>query len=378
MPPRLRDLTSGALALLGILTARRVFTGPRSVALGISDVCDTNCLMCWCHSPLLPRRADPANTEEISRSPRRPRFMEPALLEGIIRESHALGTFRVVLCGYGDPALHPQFDRALELMRQLKMEPYVLTNGLSLDDQRVRVWASCRAHFRFSLHAGDVETWLRVHPSGNARQFERVSRAIKSLAAAGTPRVSILHVIHRANFRQVEAMVEQARELGVKEVLFRPVRADGELAQVILDREEEIELHRELRQCLQLAAGYGLRTNLAEYLANNLHIRRGVLDTWPLYRKIPCYLGWIYGEFALDGTMTPCINPKITMGKAGEKKLQDMWFSPRYWAFRRDGRSLPQRDAPVAGCECRACPMTSYNVNIYNLLHVKLLKLGEA
>lgn len=289
-----------------------------------------------------------------------------------------MGAFRAVLCGNGDPALHPQFDRMLDLLGQLEMESYVMTNGLSLDEPRARAWGAYRAHFRFSLHAGDLETWLRVHPHGTAKQFERVSRVIKILAAARTPRVSILHVIHRANFRQVRAMVEQARELGVKEVLFRPVRAEGELAQVLLDPEEEGELHRELRSCLQLAAGYGLRTNLAEYLANNLHIHEGVLDTWALYRKIPCYLGWIYGEFALDGTMTPCINSKITMGRAGAQRLRDMWLSPRYWAFRRDSRSLPQRDEPVTGCQCRACPMTSYNLNIYNLLHLKSLKLGEA
>ncbi len=378
MPPRLRDLTSGALALLGILTARRVFAGPRSVALAISEVCDTNCLMCWCHSPLLPRRADPPNTEKTGRSPGRPRFMEPGLLEGIIRESHALGTFRVVLCGYGDPALHPQFDRALELMRQLEMEPYVLTNGLSVDEKRAQVWAAHRAHFRFSIHAGDVETWLRVHPTSNAKQFECLSRTVKWLAAAGTPRVSMLHILHKANFRGVRAMIDHARELGVKEVLFRPVRAGRELAQVILDPEEEVELHRELRHCLQLATGYGIRTNLGEYLANNLYIRSGLVQTWSLYRRIPCYLGWIYAEFDVDGTMIPCLNSKIVMGRAGEQRIRDMWLSPRYQAFRRESRSLPRRSEPVAGCECQACCMAKYNVNIYNFLRCKSWKYGAA
>jgi len=378
MAPRLRDLISGARALLGIVGKRWVLTGPRSVALAISDVCDTNCVMCWCHSPLLHREADLSDTRKIGSDSRRPRFMDTALLETIIRESRAMGTFRVVLCGYGDPALHPHFDRMLQLMGQLEMEPYVLTNGLSIDEKRARLWAASRAHFRFSMHAGDVETWLRVHPSGTVRQFERVSRTIKSLVSAGTPSVSMLHVIHKANFHNVPAMIEHARELGVKEILFRPVRADGELAQVVLDREEEADLRLDLQRCSKLAANWGIRTNLSEYLTNNLYIRSGLVQTWSLYRKIPCYLGWIYAEFDREGTMTPCLNSKIVMGRVGEQRLRDMWLSPRYWAFRRDGRNLPRRSEPVTGCECHACCMAKYNINVYNLLHLKSLRHSEA
>ena len=378
MVPRLRDLTSGARALLGIVTRKWALTGPRSVALSISDVCDTNCIMCWLHSPLLHREAGLPNTRKIGPDPGRQRFMDTAVFEAIIGESRALGTFRVVLCGNGDPALHPQFDRMLELMGRFEMEPYVLTNGLSVDEKRARVWAACPAHFRFSVHAGDVDTWLRVHPSGAARQFERLSRMIKSLAAAGRPRVSILNVIHKANFRGVRAMVDYARELGVKEILFRPAWADGELAQVVLDREQEAELRVELQRCLQLAADSGIRTNLYGYLVNNLYIRSGSVHTWSLYRKIPCYLGWIYAEFDREGTMTPCLSSKIIMGRVGEQRLRDMWLSPRYWAFRRDGRSLPRRSEPVEGCECRACRMAQYNVNVYNLLHLKSFKYSSA
>jgi MoaA/NifB/PqqE/SkfB family radical SAM enzyme len=378
MTPRPRDLISGARALLGIITKKWVLTGPRSVALAISDVCDTNCVMCWCHSPLLDRQAVMANAHQIERDSRRQRFMDPAVFETILRESREMGTFRVVLGGNGDPALHPQFDGMLELMEQLEMEPYVLTNGLSVDEIRTRVWANSRAHFRFSVHAGDEETWLRVHPGASPRQFERLCRVIRLLSEAGRPRVSTMHVIHKANFRNVREMVLHARELGVKEVLFRPVRTQGALTQLLPDHEEHAELHRQLRYGEKLAADYGIRTNLAEYMKNDLYIHSGRLQTWNLYRKIPCYIGWIYAEFDLDGTMRPCLNSKIVMGRADNQRLRDIWFSPRYRAFRRESRSLPEQDEPVKGCECDACCMAKFNVNIYNLLHFKSLKYSEA
>jgi MoaA/NifB/PqqE/SkfB family radical SAM enzyme len=304
--------------------------------------------------------------------------MDPALFETIVRESREMGAFRVVICGEGEPTLHPKFDRMLDLVTRLEMEPYVITNGIGIDHTRAKIWASMRAHFRFSIHAGDVETWLSVHPSGSSKDFENLSRVIKMLASAKTPHVSTMHVIHKGNYLQVRQMVEHAKELGVKEILFRPVRAEGAFTKVVLSPKEEDELGCRLKLSLELAERYGIRTNLQEYIENNLHIRSGRLNTMLLYRKIPCYIGWIYGEFDIDGTMTPCLNSERVMGCAGREPLSDIWHSQRYWSFRRESRSLPKRSKPVKGCKCDSCVMVKYNLNIYNFLHLKSLKYSNA
>ena len=369
MPPRLRDMASGLRALMGVATERRTLGGPRSVALAICEVCNTDCVMCWCHSPLA-RRRRPA--------PARPPFMDPALLETTIRESRAMGTYRVVLCGNGEPALHPDFDRMLALMMRLDMEPYVLTNGLAADEARARLWGTMRAHFRFSMQAGDEETWLRVHPSGAPGQFARLSRVIRLMVEAGTPQVSTLHVICKANASGVRQMVEHARSLGVRDVLFRPARLDEALSEQLLDAEGEARLRVELRHCLALAEGYGIRTNLREYLDTNLRIRSGKLHTARLYRRVPCYIGWLYAEFAQDGTMLPCLDSQIVMGRAGTVAIRDIWRSPRYREFRHEAHSMPRRGKLVEGCICYGCPMYKYNLNVYNLLRLKSLRYSDA
>jgi wyosine [tRNA(Phe)-imidazoG37] synthetase (radical SAM superfamily) len=378
MVPRLRDITSGALSLLGIITSKHVFAGPRSIALAISDVCNTNCVMCWPHSPLIRSSEKLQASEQLYSNPRSSMYMDPKLLETILRECRQMGTFRAVLGGHGDPSLHPQFDSMLDLMMQLEMEPYVLTNGLSLTERRARLWSSMQAHFRFSIHAGDRETWVSVHPSGTPKQFDRLSNMIKLLVASGKPHVSNMHVISKANFRNIRAMVEHAHQIGVKEVLFRPVRVQGALSEVVLSVEEEVELHKELRDCLKLAENYGIRSNLKEYLENNLYIQSGVMQTYHLYCKIPCYIGWIYAEFDIDGTMTPCLYSTRVMGRAGEQKIGEMWHSSDYWAFRREARKMPQSGKPVKGCSCNACCMAKYNVNIHNLLRFRKFNYGGA
>jgi MoaA/NifB/PqqE/SkfB family radical SAM enzyme len=372
MAPPVRDMISGFRSMLGIISSRLVLAGPRSVALAIADVCNTKCIMCWCHSPL----TAPAR-KQTGASPGAA-YMDPALFETILREARQMGTYRVVLGGNGEPTLHPQFDRMLELMDRLEIVPYVLTNGIGIDEPRLRVWATKRAHFRFSMHAGDVETWLRVHTVGTEGQFQQLCRTIRALVAAGTPHISTMHVIHKQNYRHVRRMVEHARELGVKDVLFRPVRATGLLADVVLDPEQETRLRHELTQCLKLAERYHIRTNLREVLDHNLYIRSGVLDTRHLYRRIPCYIGWIYAEFDIEGAMTPCLDSRIVMGHAGRDRLRDMWTSPRYWTFRRHARRMPIRGQCVPGCVCHACCMTKFNVNIYNLLRLRSFRYGEA
>ncbi len=338
------------------------------MALAISNRCNTDCVMCWEHSPLLPKPAGQAAKG------RRPAFMDGAVFETILREARRMGTFRVVLGGDGEPTLHPDFDRMLELMGALRMEPYVLTNGIVADEGRAEAWARSRAHFRFSVNAGDEETWLRVHPSGTPAQFQRLCRLIGSLAAAGEPRVSTMHVIHVENFRNVRAMLEHARSLGVREVLYRPIRLDhraGELASLVLDPDQEAELRRELRRCLALARQWGIRTNVAEYLHDNLNVHAGWLSTGHLYREIPCFIGWIYAEFDLEGAMTPCLHSKIVMGRAGRDPIRELWHSARYDEFRHAALTMPQRGRLMEGCSCNACCMAKFNVNIYNLLRLK-------
>ena len=80
----MRDLASGARALMGVVTERHAYAGPRSVALAICEVCNTDCVMCWCHSP-----AARARGARPSASP----YMDPAVLETIIRQTGAMGTY---------------------------------------------------------------------------------------------------------------------------------------------------------------------------------------------------------------------------------------------------------------------------------------------
>jgi hypothetical protein len=167
--------------------------------------------------------------------------------------------------------------------------------------------------------------------------------------------------------------------LGVRQILFLPVQAEGHLSRhVVLSEDEETELRGHMSAALHLAARLDIRTNLAEYMATNRFVRNGMPDTAELYRQIPCYVGWTYSEFDLDGTMRPCEKSQIVLGKAGSSKIREMWRSQPYRRFRREGRLLPTRTETVTGCACGTCSMAKFNINIHNLLQLKSTRYYEA
>lgn len=330
--------------------------------------------MCWYHSPILNDNDCPEEEKGNEHS----QFMDYGLCEKIIRETHQIGTFRYVLGGHGEPLLHPQFDNILDLLIRLKKAPYVITNGFAIDKQYAEYLSTKRAHYRISVHAGDVETWLRVHPTLSETQFETLSQAIKLLAVSNVANISLMNVIQKANFSHVTEMIEYARKLGVKNVLFLPVRANGNLTQTVLDGSEELELKTHLQKSLKLANSYGITSNIKDYLSTHRFTRNGVLYTSELYHRIPCYIGWIYSEFDIDGTMRPCENSDLIIGKAGIQHIKDMWLSSKYHEFRYESLRLPLRDAFVKGCKCQECSMAKFNINVNNLLNFKSIKYGDA
>ncbi len=295
--------------------------------------------------------------------------MDVAVAEDVLEQCRALGSYRVVLGGHGEPTLHPEFDHLLARSHHLGLRSYVISNGLDLETARVRLWAERRADFRFSLHAGDPKTWLAVHPDRCESDFRRLEEAIRRLSRGRRARVSTLHVVQRANVGKLEQTVHQARRLGVREILYLPVRAEGARSPVLVDPGDLASLRGELARCAALAARYGIRTNLAESASTWNLTRHGVPRTQELYSKIPCVVGYLYLEVDVDGTLRPCEGSGIVLGSMPRgDRLGAVWRSERLESFRRLGRGLPRTGRPVAECLCDECTMAPFNLAVAKVL----------
>jgi MoaA/NifB/PqqE/SkfB family radical SAM enzyme len=168
------------------------------VTLYLTERCNSRCISCdyWRHG-----RAD-MNLESVTR-------LLPSLAQ--------LRT-RVVLISGGEPLLNPEWAEIAELLRESGLKLWLLTSGLALAKHARRVSQVFDA-ITVSLDGTNPETYAAIR---GLDAFDIVCRGIRAAASAGAP-VSVRVTVQRANYRQLPAFVELARQAGAQQVSFLAV-----------------------------------------------------------------------------------------------------------------------------------------------------------
>jgi MoaA/NifB/PqqE/SkfB family radical SAM enzyme len=92
------------LRLLG-LRRGEVLTGPEHVHIDVTNGCNTNCITCWDHSPLLALGRSSAWKRQR---------VDAATVEALLGDVGSLGGLRaVILSGMGEPFTHPDIYRMI-------------------------------------------------------------------------------------------------------------------------------------------------------------------------------------------------------------------------------------------------------------------------
>jgi SynChlorMet cassette radical SAM/SPASM protein ScmF len=177
----------------------------------LTDGCNLACRHCW---------LSPKFDRDGTRHP----TLSTELFEAAISEAKPLGLSRVKLTG-GEPLLHPQFKRLLEIVRHEGLFLTIETNGiLCTPEIAEEIAKSPQCSVSVSLDGADAAThdWAR----GVMGSFEKAQQAVRNLAAADTAPQIIMSVM-RCNADQVEALVRLAESLGASSVKFNIVQPTG-------------------------------------------------------------------------------------------------------------------------------------------------------
>jgi SynChlorMet cassette radical SAM/SPASM protein ScmF len=302
----------------------------------LTEGCNLACRHCW-----LAPKYDPQGDRYSS--------LPVELFETAIQEAKAIGLQRVKLTG-GEPLLHPQIQRLLQIVRREGVGLVMETNGVLMTADLAAQIASCSAPFvSVSLDGADAETheWVR----GVSGCFEATKSGIRNLVETGI-RPQVIMSLFRENVDQVEALVRLAQRLGASSVKFNVIQptARGEQlhkASSTLGVGELIELGRWVD--LELSR----TTELSLYFDYPLAFR-------PLSRIASadgCGICGIFnilgvlssGHYALCGIGEHL--PEFVFGKVGRDPLAKVWIeNDRLNEIRS---SLPDR----LGGVCAVCLM---------------------
>lgn len=266
------------------------------------------------------------------------------LFDTAIREAKPLGLHGVKLTG-GEPLLHPQFTRVLEIIRREDLALTIETNGLLCTPKMAAEIARSPEPFvSVSIDGADAATheWVRGVPGS----FDHARQAAKNLVAASIPPQIIMSLM-RCNADQIEAVVKMAEGLGASSVKFNIVQptargqalhktaealAITELIQ--LGRHVEMELASATR--LKLFFDYPLAFRPLSRVANgdaNTCGILGILGVLPSGRYALCGIGELL--------------PELVFGEIGMDPLEAVWRESPTLEVLRAG--LPSRLSGVCG-----------------------------
>src|SRR3989304_3434662 len=112
----------------GIYT-NRVFNGPFTVQLGLSDACNLKCIMCNIFSPLRDEKSYlPDSIHKI---------LDHDTVVKLIEDLGTMGTKKINLVGFGETLIYPNLMEVIRLIKSFKIKAYITTNGLLLSRKMI-------------------------------------------------------------------------------------------------------------------------------------------------------------------------------------------------------------------------------------------------
>ncbi len=322
----LRNVYYDFLTVLGILLGRGPLCGPRILQLNISDECNLDCIMC--------------NRSCMGAGG----FLDYDKAISIINEIYPLGLQEVYFHGYGEPFLHP---RVTDLFRSVRkqhplLKLFVITNGTCISGDAISEILRRDVHVRFSIHAGDHETWKEIHPEDDASLFGRVKESIRALTRERPSQAEILYVLFKTNIKAIEPMVGLALETGVKRVLFRPMRLYPDRmgrwmnAHLMPTQEEYQTLSKDLAE-IKIRYSKTLAIDLTPFLESPFDPGLGRPSSYDYFKDHACYIGSVLTVIATHGQVWGCVEESsVPMGNLQEASFKDIWWSGAYQVFRKE------------------------------------------
>jgi MoaA/NifB/PqqE/SkfB family radical SAM enzyme len=299
------------------------------------------------------------------------RDADPERTAGVIDQALGLGTRRFQFEASGEPFVNPD---ALDLMaRARRSGSYCIacTNGTRLDrDTADSLVGMGFDDLRITTLAGTPEGYARTHPGASAAAFERLSQRLRYLSAArktGPPRMELCCVAFGANAGELVDFARFARDHGADGVVFRPFDPGGHpaLRELAPTPAQEDLIRSQLGEARAVLDRTGTPHNIDAFLS----VFHGTLRTEELYRRIPCYYGWLAMHVDLDGSAYPCCGCSTPLGNVYEDGVDAVWSGGAYPEFRRQARRISRRGTAVDGCRCGNCVHYAANVEVFRFLH---------
>jgi SynChlorMet cassette radical SAM/SPASM protein ScmF len=242
-----------------------------------------------------------------------------------IEEGLPLGLTNVKLTG-GEPLLHPDFIRIIDVLREKKLGLTIETNGTLMTRELARYLKdnSTLGHISVSVDGAtpDIHDPFR----GVKGSFEKACNGIRYLVEAGY-HPQVIMSLHAGNVDEIEALVRLAEKMGAGSVKFNLVQPTGR-GEAMTERSQVLDI----RQLIELG----------KWVEKELQRRVSVplFYSWPIAfyslrrllnqdRSQTCGIFGILGILS-SGDLAMCgigvEVPELIYGRLGLDRVADVWY----------------------------------------------------
>jgi MoaA/NifB/PqqE/SkfB family radical SAM enzyme len=335
----LKKIKSWVLNLKGIASGCYGYKGPDMVQLDCTDRCNSNCLACWTHSPLI--KNNPA--AEL-------KDMEPARLKDFIREVKKSGAREICFSGGGEPFLYSHIWEILEFVQEAGLPFCVNTNFTLLNKQDIRRLLSYNKlkSLTVSIWAPEADLYSKLH-GRKQEDFYTVRDNLEFLnreKPAGL-KVILYAVVTNLNYFSLNGLMNLAEQTGCKAIEFAVIDVvPGATDTLLLNAEQ---LKRLADDFLALINKAGNSCGGVQIINKDLFLRRilcpeaafGEYDAAAVQK--PCYSGWVFLRLRANGDLNSCLKAhRIPIGNIYKDNFLSIWNNDAQKDFRRKSLSLPR------------------------------------
>lgn len=317
------------------------FAGPKTIHVDLTNGCNTNCITCWDHSPLL-------DTPQTA-SWKRQRVTAHDVI-ALIDDAITLGGLEaVIVSGMGEPFTHPGVYSILEALKARELHVTVITNLVAAEPQRIVDLGVDQ--LLIGVHAATERAYRAFHPSFERDEWYRMLAALEVFRRNGR-RYKHVQVIAGCNADELVEMIDFGTEWRAEQINFKLASLAKGTESARISEEQRARLLDELIPRARARAK--IPTNLEVF---ERQLRTGGGDTAPI-DEIGCFMGYVYARVLVDGTVLYCCNTNVVVGNLADGRFSELWRAPRWEAMRarmRDGDYLPS---------CRQCGKVVQNVKL--------------
>ena len=345
---RIKNFIENNKDLIGVFDKEQAFIGPQLAQIDVTNMCNNDCIGCWCRSPLLLDKLMPEYEQKFT--------LPFEKVKSLLYELHNLGTKEIYLAGGGEPFMHPQILDIIKLIKELNFVLYINTNFTLITPEIVDLMVALPVdHLTVSIWAGTGQTYEKTHPNKTEETFEQICDMLRLLVRkkkGKPPYIKIYNVISKLNYFEILKMAELALDLKVESVEYTVIDTiPGRTDVLLLSEEERLEAKRQCEEVKRLVEKRKNEHNLILFRFDQFYRRisnvgttRGEYDI-DIIEKLPCYVGWVFTRILPDGNVNGCLKAhRIPIGNIYEQSFTEIWNSIKQREFRRKTLTYKKTD----------------------------------